>query len=121
MSKPSAQWQIVDGRLAVALPEGKHVFPDAMQVFRAVFADDLRLPSGLVSCSPIIALPHLSFSRLPAEVAVLIHRDQGGSHRAALVALTDDGDVELRSDEDQVLNRNRWYPVRAEDVRDATA
>ena len=121
MSKPSTQWQIVDGRLAVGLPAGERVFPDAMQVFRAVFADDLRLTSGLVSCSPVIALPHLSFSRFPAEVAVSIHRDQEGSHRAALVAGTDDGDVELRSDHDQVLHRNRWYPVRAEEVRDAAA
>ncbi len=121
VSEPSTQWQIIDGRLAVKLPTGEHVFPDAMQVFRAVFADDLRLPSGLVSCSPVIALPHLSYSRLPAEVAVSIHRDSGGSHRASLVVGTDSGDVELRSGHDQVLYGNRWYPVRAEEVREADA
>ena len=120
VSEPSTQWQIVDARLAVRLPTGELVFPDAMQVLRAVFHGDLRLPSGLVSCSPVIALPHLSYQRLPAEVAVSIHRDPGGFHRASLVAGTDNGEVELRSGHDQVLHRDCWYSVRAEEVREAT-
>lgn len=119
MSQSAARWKIIDGKIAIESSPDDQWFPNSIQVFRAVYLNDLNLGVITVSCSPVIDLPQLSFSRFPAEIAVLINRDTIGFHQLKLVASTDDGDVEVGPAEEQLIHRNRWYPIRAADLRDA--
>jgi SNF2 family DNA or RNA helicase len=86
--------------------------PSAMEIFQAVFGRVREIQGHQVDAPPSVDLPHLSFSRYPAEPAIRVF---GSGIRLFVEAgvVTESGFVGISGDADQIISNNRWYPVQA--------
>jgi SNF2 family DNA or RNA helicase len=107
-------WTAGDEGLQLKLPTGDVRFVSALDVYRAAFQSASTI-QGVAVRSPAVDLPHLSFSRFPAEPAV---RTATGNGCIRLeVGVKANGEfVRVKDSGDQVIHQGGWFPVQREAV-----
>jgi hypothetical protein len=113
-----ARWALRDGRLAIISEAGQALWPNASEVFRSAFQGE-RSIRGLDVTNPLDADLPLSFSRLPAAVAVRL----SGSYPKVvpeLGVMTDFGFVPASSEADSIIADGKWYPIHVAELEEAT-
>jgi SNF2 family DNA or RNA helicase len=107
-------WIDVGEELQLKLPSGDVRMVPAMDVYRAVFQNASTV-QGVSVRSPAVDLPHLNFSRFPAEPAV--RTTTGDGCIRIDVGVKAGGEfVSLPRARDQVIHGGEWYPVQREAV-----
>ena len=111
-----AIWTLKNGRLFYRPRIGKALFPTAMQVWQAVFSDNVLADNEPTLPSPARYFPKLEFSQFPAEMAVHLTGNLLRGFVVQVVLRSNNETSHLnraRNGEvfDQVIKDNVWYPV----------
>jgi SNF2 family DNA or RNA helicase len=117
-SMTSASWIVEGSRIFLKKASGELVLPPALDIFRAVFGR-LRVCAGQPVRSPVEDIAGLAFSREPAQPAVFLSGTNGRNLRLSFGLATDTGFVEADGNADQLVHGGRWYPIKADLVREA--
>ncbi len=113
-----AVWCEQDGQIGLKTEAGLVLRLTAMEVFQAVFGRFQSVRGHTIDSHPSKGLPHLSFSKFPAEAAIRVF----GTGQQLFVAVgveTEAGFVPFTNRADQVIANNRWYPVQVDTVDSA--
>jgi SNF2 family DNA or RNA helicase len=116
MTRTDVNGTWIDGgeELRLRLSSGDVRVVPAMDVYRAVFQNAPTV-QGVAVRSPAVDLPHLNFSRFPAEPAV--RTTTGDGCIRIDVGVKAGGEfVSLPGARDQVIHDGEWYPVQREAV-----
>jgi len=117
-------WSVNAGRLAFRPNGGEPIYPAATEIWASVF-DNAQAVCGVpVKISPAKALPEISFSRFPAEPALLLSGNLWQGIRASLAVKAGDVDVphvlpEGNSIPDQLVIDGCWYPIDSGSIADS--
>jgi len=122
----STIWSISHGRLAFRPNGGEPIYPAATEIWASVFDNAQTVCRVPIEMSPAKALPEISFSRFPAEPALLLSGNLWQGIRASLAVRAGDVDVPLLLPEgnsipDQLVIDGCWYPIDSGSIADSLA
>lgn len=115
----SARWLLEDARICLLGASGDRVFPDAAQMFAAVFGAAADVGGMKPDRHPADALAGITFSRYPAGPAIRIHGLPPGPVHLEQGVTADGRFVSLPEGSDQVITAGRWFPVDLEAMAEA--
>jgi len=114
-------WRVEAGRLAHWLTPGQASYPTAREIWAAVFAPDSGSRPNW-ELSPSDGLPELTFSRVPAEPALLVSGNiiEGLQTELMLTAEGVAAPLDWKKGSpppDQIVVRSCWYPIDSDGLR----
>jgi SNF2 family DNA or RNA helicase len=112
------KWVATDGQVKLRALDGSCVDVAAKEIFSAAFRS-LTQVGGYEVGNPIADLPELSFSRVPAEPALLLSGTSTASMRWEFGVANGETFASLPAVSDQAILEGRWYPVDAAGVHAA--
>ncbi len=105
-------WVLVGGRVCLQPERGPLFGPSVMEVFRAVFSGDCPVLGGIQPIRSLReALPSMTFSRFPADVALRITGGPGAALGMELGAFADGCWTDVEREADQVVCNGTWFPL----------
>lgn len=112
----SSSWLVKDGVLGFEPSPGRFLVPSAMDIFRAQFqgADQIQ---GYPCHRAQQDLPHLRFSKFPAEPALRLLRQDDAISGTYGVSMNGQFSA-LENDIDQVIFDGTWYPIDLASLRE---
>ncbi|MFM9428758.1 SNF2 family DNA or RNA helicase [Variovorax sp. GrIS 2.14] len=118
-STAGAIWESDGTRLKLHLPSGGFAEASAADIFKAEFGRSTP-SSPEAGQRPSSCLPGMTFSREAAPVALWV-RDSAGAVYADIGVVTDAGFVPLETDADQLVFKDRWYPIHLSGLAETRA
>lgn len=110
----AAIWTVEGNNLVYCNEDGIFIKPSAMDIWTSLYANNDKF-----SVSPISVLPEYEFSRLPAELAILLSGKSPDSIKIFLVGRSGNEYTHIIStDADQLFIGNTWYPFDLSDYEE---
>lgn len=121
-----ADWHINSGRVALRLPSGTVVFPNAVEISRAEFKGVLNIRGEEVSKIPSESLAEITFHRYPADALIEVEPPPRTlrQHPSCSIVLADGGHRLCTTQSlstDQLLVNNEWFPIPAATLENLAA
>lgn len=113
------EWYEHDGALMI-LACGESFAPSAAEIFALAFQGALSV-RGVAVPSPLLAFPHISFSRFAAEPVVRLSGTTPLSVIATIGVLAGEGYALLPGNGDSLIADGRWFPVDQAGLHELTS